>query len=252
MSYALHHADFRAFLASEPSGKYDLLLTDSPYYTTNLAFDKAPPIDYEREFWPEAWRVLKPNGAVVMFAADLFTVDLILSQRANYRYRLVWCKTMGTGFLDAERRPLRAHEDVLVFCRKPSEWTYNPQKTPGKPFYQKRQKGTDANHYGESRTGCTDNATGERHPLSFLHFGSEPTAGRLHPTQKPLDLMRWLVRTYSNPGDTVLDCFAGSGSTLAACLLEGRNPVGCELDTEFYKKACARLQAIQNTPQLAF
>jgi hypothetical protein len=167
--------------------------------------------------------VVKPAGVVVLFAADLFTVDLILTQRANYRYRLVWCKSMSTGFLDAERRPLRAHEDILVFAQRPSDWTYNPQKTAGKPFKVTRPTGRNLSHYGSSVDEKVTSYDGQRHPVSFLQFSSECMTSRLHPTQKPLDLMRWLVRTYSNPGDMVLDCFTGSGSTLEACMMEGRH-----------------------------
>jgi site-specific DNA-methyltransferase (adenine-specific) len=255
MSYAIHHADFRTFLAGEPAGKYDLLLTDSPYYTTNLAFDKAPQIDYEREFWPEAWRVLKTSGVVVMFAADLFTVDLLLSQRKAYRYRLVWEKNSATNFLSANRRPMSMHEDILIFCQQPGESTYNAQKRVGKPYKSHRKNSTKADHYGGHEATEYGKMYGaERHPGTVLAFDSPPPCGpgRYHPTQKPVDLLRWLIRAYSNPGDTVLDCFAGSGSTLEACLAEGRYGVGCELDATYYAKANARLQAIANTPQLAF
>lgn len=250
MTSVLHNTECLGWMRQQQPGAFDAIIADPPYRTTNLAFDQAPALDWAA-WWPEAWRLLKPAGAVVLFAADLFTVDLILSQRANYRYRLVWCKTMGTGFLDAERRPLRAHEDVLVFSQKPSEATYNPQKTAGGQSFDGNHKGKSAGHYGAHAVARRANPTGERHPLSFLPFGSEPTTGRLHPTQKPLDLMRWLVRSYTNPGDTVLDCFAGSGSTLAACLLENRHAVGCEMDAAYYAKARTRLQAIENAPQLA-
>lgn len=250
MTYDLQLARWEDYTPTLADDSVDFICCDMPYNTTNLGFDKEV-VDLPR-WWGEAWRVVKPAGVVVLFAADLFTVDLIQSQRANYRYRLVWCKTMGTGFLDAERRPLRAHEDVLVFCRQPGQWVYNPQKTPGKPFKVQRPTGRGQSHYGASIDDLVTTYDGSRHPLSFQHFGSEPTTGRLHPTQKPLDLMRWLVRTYSNPGDTVLDCFAGSGSTAAACLMEGRAFVGCEMSPDYHAKATARLQALVAAPELAF
>jgi len=248
MRYELHNTECMAWLEAQPSATYDAIIADPPYRTTNLAFDKGPGLDWAA-WWAQAWRLVKPTGVVVLFAADLFTVDLILSQRANYRYRLVWCKTMGTGFLDANRRPLRAHEDVLIFNQKPSETTFNPQKTPGKPYGSWR-KAVPAGHYGQQREESDGNPTGARYPLSYLNFGSEPTTGRLHSTQKPTDLMRWLVRTYTNPGDTILDCFAGSGSTLEACLLEGRQGVGVEIDKTYYQKAIKRLDAVVSTPTL--
>ena len=250
MSYALHNTDCLTWMEAQPVACFDAIIADPPYMTTNLHFDKAPALDWAA-WWAQAWRVVKPSGVVVLFAADLFTVDLILTQRANYRYRLVWCKTMGTGFLDANRRPLRAHEDVLVFSQQPSETTYNPQRWQAQKLQNAQGKRVQS-HYGAIAEQTLQQRSLDRHPLSFIHFGSEPTTGRQHPTQKPLDLMRWLVRTYTNPGDTVLDCFAGSGSTLAACLMEGRNGVGCEMDSGYYAKATARLQAIQNTPQLTF
>lgn len=246
MSYQILQGDCLTHMARLPDGSIDAIIADPPYLTTNLHFDKAPSMDWA-VWWAEAWRVVKPSGVVVLFAADLFTVDLILTQRPNYRYRLVWCKTMGTGFLDAERRPLRAHEDVLLFSQKPSETTYNPQKTPGAPYKSHRKD--MGGHYG-SHTVIAREYDGARHPLSLLFFGSEPTTGRLHPTQKPTDLMRWLVRTYTNAGDTVLDCFAGSGSTGHACLLEDRKFIGCEVDPVYYAKAQQRLQQVAAAPQL--
>ena len=250
MTTHLHHGECLAYMATLATGSIDAIIADPPYLTTNLHFDKAPSMDWPA-WWDAAWRVVKPSGVVVLFAADLFTVDLILTQRANYRYRLVWEKTSAQGFLDANRRPLKAHEDILVFARQPNASTYNPQKTKAKSKRTGTIRRTDAGHY----SAAGDNEwqdSGERFPVSVLKFGSIKKQESLHPTQKPTDLMRWLVRTYTNTGDTVLDCFAGSGSTLAACLLEGRNGIGCELDAGYYAKATARLQALAAAPMLAF
>ena len=251
MSTTLHHGEALAYMASLAPGSIDAIIADPPYLTTNLHFDKAPSMDWAA-WWAQAWRVVKPSGVVVLFAADLFTVDLILTQRANYRYRLVWEKSRPSGFLDASRRPLRSHEDVLVFGRQPNGSTYNPQRTPrtGPNKGTTISPGTTKHYGGYLPASYTDDGT--RHPTTVVRFGSVESASALHPTQKPLDLMRWLVRTYTNPGDTVLDCFAGSGSTLAACLMEGRHGVGCELDAGYYAKATARLQAIEAAPMLAF
>lgn len=248
MSYQLHQAECLAWMEAQPAASFDAIIADPPYRTTNLHFDQGAGLDWAA-WWAQAWRLLKPSGAVVLFAADLFTVDLILTQRTNYRYRLVWCKTMGTGFLNANKLPLKAHEDILIFGQDTSQATFNPQKSPGKPYGSWR-KAVPAGHYGTQREESHGNPTGDRFPLSYLNFGSEPTTGRLHPTQKPVDLMRWLVRTYTNAGDTVLDCFAGSGSTLEACLVEGRHGVGTELDPNYYKRALHRLKAIASTPSL--
>lgn len=251
-NHSLHNAECLEWMRQQPAGAFDAIIADPPYMTTNLHFDKAPALDWAA-WWAQAWRVVKPSGVVVLFAADLFTVDLIQSQRANYRYRLVWEKTRATGFYDSNRRPLRSHEDVLVFAQKPGAWTYNPQKTPrigpDKSVLNKAAN-RSSHHGGAAPADYVDDGT--RYPTSVVRFSSIETNQCLHPTQKPLDLMRWLVRTYTNPGETVLDCFAGSGSTLAACLLEGRSGMGCEMDAQYFAKAQARLQAIENTPQLAF
>lgn len=252
MDYELHQADCLEYMASQPTGGFDAIIADPPYMTTNLHFDKAPPLDWAA-WWEQVWRVVKPSGVVVLFAADLFTVDLILTQRANYRYRLVWEKSNYTGFLDANNRPMRSHEDVLVFARQFKASTYNVQKQAATRYTTSTTRDgliQGQTHWGagKGRTAWEDDGT--RHPGSILKFASVKKQDSLHPTQKPLDLMRWLVRTYTNPGDTVLDCFAGSGSTLAACLHEGRHGVGCETDADYSTKARQRLQAIMAAPML--
>lgn len=252
MEYKLHHGDCQQFLVDEPTGKYDLLLIDPPYRTTNLAFDLARALNWAT-WWPQGWRVLKPTGAIVVFAADLFTVDLIQSQRENYRYRLVWEKSNYTGFLDANNRPMRSHEDILVFAKQFKASTYNVQKCRATHYTSSTTRDgliEGQTHWGagKGRMAWTDDGT--RHPGSVLKFNSVKKQDCLHPTQKPVDLLRWLIRSYSNPGDTVLDCFAGSGSTLHACLLEGRHGVGVEQDADYYAKAQARLQRVVAKPQL--
>ena len=252
--YDLHQADCQAFLTSEPADKYNLLLIDPPYRTTNLKFDKAPGIDWAT-WWPEAWRVLKPNGLVIAFAADLFTVDLITSQREYYRYRLVWEKTNFTGFLDANQRPMRSHEDILFFAKKFKASTYNVQKCRAERYTSSTTRDgliKGETHWGEGKRRMAWADDGTRHPASVLKFNSIKKQDSLHPTQKPVDLLRWLLRSYSNPGDLVLDCFAGSGSTLEACLLEKRYGVGVELDASYYAIAQTRLQLVMNRPQLCF
>lgn len=248
----IHQAECIEYMAGCPDACFDAIIADPPYRTTNLAFDQAAPLDWAA-WWAEAWRVVKPTGVVVLFAADLFTVDLILTQRANYRYRLVWEKSNNTGFLDASNRPMRSHEDVLLFARQFKASTYNVQKQPANRF----TSGTTTaglikgkTHWGEGKGRVKWEDDGTRHPGSVLRFGSIKRADSLHPTQKPLNLMRWLVRSYTNPGETVLDCFAGSGSTGHACLLEGRRFVGTELNTEYCQTARARLAAVVATPSL--
>lgn len=224
-----------------PDGHFDCVCTDPPYGTTALAFDQTP-IDWAA-WWTEIHRVTKETGVIVCFAADLFTVDLIQSNRKNYRYRLVWEKTMPTGFLAANRRPLRAHEDVLIFARRFMGSTYNPQKVAGETR-RKTRKTPNVAHYRENVREA-ESEYSDRHPRSVLAFASEQVCDRAHPTQKPLDLMQWLVNTYTNPGDKVFDPFCGSGSTGAACVALHREFVGIELDPAYHAVAAKRVANAQ-------
>lgn len=240
MTAQVIHGDCLEIMKQFPDNYFDCCLTDSPYGTTALHFDQTP-IDWPA-WWAEVHRVTKETGVIVCFAADLFTVDLIQSNRKNYRYRLVWEKTMPTGFLDANRRPLRAHEDVLIFARRFKGSTYNPQKVAGEPFGDKGRRSAD--HYSAFRNINRENNTGDRHPVTVIKFAN-PNNKTNHPTQKPLDLMQWLVATYTNPGDRVLDPFAGSGSTLVACVALGREAVGIERDPAYYAIASRRVRNAQ-------
>lgn len=227
-----------------PDASVDVIISDPPYHTTQLGYDAAPRVDWHA-WWCEANRVVKPTGTIVLFADDLFTIDLILTNRKEYRYRLVWEKSRRTRFLDANRRPLKAHEDILVFQRKPKQTVYNPQKE-SRPDMAGRVKNTKAkrtSHYH----ACGANTyvdSGLRHPGTVVRVGSGDNNGQIHPSQKPVDLLRWLVRTYSNPGQIVLDTFAGSATTAVACLQEGRDFMCCERDEGYFQKAQARLQAL--------
>lgn len=242
----IHEADCIDFLAQQPTASVNLIIADPPYRTTKLDFDKAPPLDFAA-WWAEVERVLVPAGVVLMFAADLFTIDMIQANRDAYRYRMVWMKSKPTGFLAANRRPMRVHEDILVFGHNGDSSTYNPQKSrrgqgsTRKSTYRKSQATA---HYGTHRNGEYDD-DGTRYPTSVLEFDSVPTLHCLNPTEKPLDLIRTLVRTYSNEGDKVLDTFCGSGVTAHACLLERRDFAGCDVDPEQVSQATARLQAVQ-------
>lgn len=207
-----------AGLRSLPDGTADLLLTDPPSGETQAKFDQRVDL---AAFWSAAWRALKPNGIAVLFASSLaFAAELRASQERQFRYDLIWAKSAATGHLNASHRPLRGHEFILVFFRAPG--TYNAQMTTGHgPIHAVRRTSHHSENYGkftratDSRAGATD-----RYPVSVLRFASVGTSSkaRVHPQQKPIPLLRWLVRTYSNPGDLVVDPFAGSGSCGAAAL----------------------------------
>jgi DNA modification methylase len=245
--WRLENCDALDLMASLEAGSVDALITDPPYGTTALEWDK--PIDWPR-FWTEARRVCKPTAPMVLFSAQPFTTDLINSNRTAYRYDVVWRKTLPTRVLDANRMPLRVHELILVFCDN-GYGTYNPQLTNGGAAYNITRSENGGDHYQGSLAGTYVNH-GTRHPTSVLEFSNK--AGELatdrHPTQKPVDLMAWLVKSYTNAGGLVLDPFAGSGSTGAACLLTGRGFVGSELSPEYHAKATERLEGIACQPGL--
>ena len=217
----------------------NLLLTDFPYGTLNKKrneWDKV--IDYDR-FWQQVDRICKPNAAIISTAAQPFTSVLISTNYANFKYCLVWEKSKATGYLNAKKQPMRAHEDIVVFYKK--QPTYNPQMTVGKPY----DKGTavrDATQYGkQTKAVHVKNTEGTRYPRSVLYFKTAEDEGKLHPTQKPIALYEYLIKTYSNEGDVVLDPCMGSGTTGIACLNTGREFIGIERDEEYYKTAEERL-----------
>lgn len=164
--------------------------------------------------------------------------ELINSNREWFRYEMIWEKTGATGWMNANRRPLTCHENILIFAPKLYSSVYNAQKTPGKPF-KGGGGGPCAAHYSNTPKLALDNPSGDRHPRSVLHFPSE--RGGEHPTQKPLDLLLWLVRTFTLPGQSILDPFMGSGTTGVAALQEGRRFTGVEMDAGYFETARKRL-----------
>jgi len=239
----LFNGDCRDVMAGIESGSIDCIITDPPYYSTNLAFDKAPRIDF-KAWLLECQRVLKPNGILICFADFNLLADLRAKTPFKSTYELIWEKTMAVGMLDANIRPLRNHEFIGVFIDGMKLSTYNPQKTKGER-YKKNQGKDRITHCSAVRSeGVTVN-TGDRHPVSVLKF-SNNNNGSLHPTQKPLDLVSWLIRTYSNEGDTILDPFVGSGTTGHAAALLKRSFIGCELDSTYFAIAKARIENAQH------
>lgn len=214
------------------AGSVDLVLADPPYGTTRNKWDCR--IDLAR-LWPELRRVCRSQAAVVLTAAPPFDKVLAMSNLGEYRYDWVWEKGNATGHLNASKMPLKAHENVCVFYREPP--VYNPQKTTGhKPvnsFYT-RYSGSN---YGKAEVARSGGGSTERFPRTVLKFSSDKQTDHRHATQKPLALMRYMVRTYSNPGETVLDFCMGSGTTALACALEGRRFIGIELDPAAFARA---------------
>lgn len=206
-----------------PDGCIDMILCDLPYGTTQNKWDSVIPLE---ELWKRYKRILKPNGVVVLTSVGMFTAQLMLSQPKMFKYRWIWQKSKATNFLNAKKQPLRKFEDVCVFYKK--QPTYNPQMLEGKPYDKGVRKNQLSGSYGDFQPAHV-HSDGLRYPTDIIYFKTAESEGEVwHPTQKPVELGRYLVRTYTNPGDIVLDNTCGSGSFLVSALLEGRNFIGIE------------------------
>lgn len=229
---AIHCGDCMEVLSEMPDKSVDAIITDPPYGTTRNKWDVAMDIG---AWWKEIRRIC--NGAVVMTSAQPFTTDMINGNRDWFRWADVWKKTQAVGFLNARRMPLRQHEDILVFGD--GSVTYNPQ-TFEKPQEHRRKwyGATQPNCYGKHtpQKNCPDDVSYPRSVVEYANCQDDD-----HPTQKPLALMRYLVLTYTNPGDVVLDCYAGSGTTLVACKQTGRHYIGIEKETHYAETTKTRL-----------
>lgn len=208
-----------------PDNSIDMVLCDLPYGTTQNKWDSEIPLD---KLWEQYLRITKPNAAIVLFSQGLFTARLIMSNPDMFKYKITWVKSKPTNFLNAKRQPLRKHEDICVFYKKPP--SYNPQMTPGEAYNKGVRKDQLTGSYGEFKP-VEVKSSGERYPTDVVYFKTAESEGEVwHPTQKPVELARYLIRTYSNPGDTVLDNASGSGSFLVAAAREQRNFIGVEMN----------------------
>jgi site-specific DNA-methyltransferase (adenine-specific) len=216
-----------------PNESIDMILCDLPYGTTQNKWDSLISLD---ELWKEYNRIIKPNGAIVLTSQGVFTAQLILSQPKMFKYKWVWEKSKPTNFLNAKKQPLRKHEDICVFYNK--QPTYNPQMTQGEPYNKGIRKNQLSGSYGNFQP-VEVSSNGERYPTDVIYVKTAESEGEvIHPTQKPVELGRYLIRTYTKPGEVVLDNTFGSGSFLVAALLEGRNFIGIEKnkDVALFKK----------------
>lgn len=229
----LIHGDCLEVMKSIPERSIDLILCDLPYGTTQNKWDSVIPFD---ELWVQYRRVCK--GLIVLTAAQPFTSALIMSNQKDFKYTLVWDKALSTGFLNAKKQPLRQTEDVVVFGKGK---TYNPiMEVRGKP----RNKGGHNKPGGSDNYGQFGNVfsfNNEYYPTNLLRISNAARKGKQHPTQKPVELMEYLIRTYSNEGETVLDNCMGSGTTGVACMNTGRRFIGIEKDEEYFVIAKKRI-----------
>jgi len=218
------------------SHSIDLVLTDPPYGTTRCKWDSIINLD---DMWNALKRITKPNCPIVLTSAQPFTTMLIASNIDMFKYSWIWEKPHAKGFFNANKRPMVAHEDVLVFYRK--QPTYNPQKTSGHKLKQAlKKKELVSDVYGNSVRDITYSST-ERYPRSVQIFKQDTQKSKLHPTQKPLGMMEYFVKTYSNKGDIVLDFTMGSGTTGVAALDTGRKFIGIEKNKDYFEIAEERI-----------
>lgn len=226
-------------MAALAPASVDMVLCDLPYGTTQCAWDAVIPFN---EMWREYWGVAKQAAPFVLTAAQPFSSALVVSNYNDFKYGLVWNKVLPRGHLNAKKQPLRVHEDVLVFYRQPP--LYNPQKTTGhkrKVAHTKYEKGGDGSQVYGKEVRDTHYDSDERYPTSLLTFSNADQKGKIHPTQKPVALFEYLIRTYTNPGDLVLDNTAGSGTTAIAAIQSGRRWICIEKDPDYFNAAIARV-----------
>lgn len=236
----LLHGDCLSLLPSLPDNSIDMVLADPPYGTTQCKWDSV--IDLSA-MWRELERVCKPNAAIVLTAAQPFTAQLVCSNIGMFKYEIIWEKGNATGFLNAKKQPLRAHESVQVFYRQ--QPTYNPQMTSGHARKTSKRKTVNSECYGKA-LALTEYDSTERYPRSVQFFSSDKQRGSYHATQKPVALMEWLLRSFSNPGDVVLDFCMGSGTTGVACINTVREFIGMEMDAEIFEVAQGRISSLLN------
>lgn len=247
----LKQGDCLELMKDIPDGSVDMILCDLPYGTTQLEWDKCIPFE---PLWEQYNRIIKQNGAIVLFSSQPFTTDLINSQRKLFRYEIIWEKTQKSGAYNANRMPLKAHDNICVFYKKIP--VYNPIKTTiqkndiGRKRIYKQNR---FKQYGKCAQGeyVED---GTRYPTDIIKFSNWNGAlfGKTdkavkHPTQKPVPLLEYLIKTYTNEGDTVLDNCMGSGSTGVACVNTSRNFIGIELDGGYFEIAKSRIEESQRT-----
>lgn len=240
-NYELWQGDCLELMNDIPDKSVDCIITDLPYGTTQCKWDTIIPFE---PLWRQYNRIIKDNGAIVLFGTEPFSSHLRLSNLKNYKYDWIWDKVKGTGFLNAKRQPMRNHELISVFYKK--QCTYNPQKTYGhkmKKSYRSKDLQTDV--YGEMKNDYTYEST-ERYPRSIQVFSTDTQNSSLHPTQKPVALIEYLIKTYTNDGELVFDSCMGSGTTGVACINTNRRFIGIELDNNYFKIAKERIENINN------
>ena len=242
----LYKGDCLEVMKSIPDASIDAIITDPPYGTTACKWDSV--IDFKL-MWEQLNRIIKPNGAIVLFGSEPFSSALRMSNIKNYKYDWVFHKTLPVGHGYAKYRPMSNHENILVFGR--GKTTYNPQfEEREKPrVYTRKTKSDSGSSSMTSHDGKTRVLRG-KYPTTIQKFNTSVQKGKVHPTQKPVLLMEYLIKTYTNENETVLDFTMGSGSTMVACQNTNRNGIGIELDKDYFKIANQRVEEKTNQTTL--
>jgi len=238
----LYHGDCLDVMPTLEAGSFDAIIADLPYGTTACKWDTVIPF---APLWAEYKRLIKPRGAIVLFGSQPFTSLLVTSNLDWFKYEWAWNKNTNTCFVHAKHRPLGSHENIVIFGN--GRTTYNPQMTPGTPYYRGEldNSGIESAPTKKGKVIIGKNETGLRYPKTVLSIDGNNRLEHYHPTQKPIALLEYLVRTYTNPGDVVLDNVMGSGTTGVACVQTGRCFVGIEKDAGYFEIAKRRVETAQ-------
>ena len=239
----LHLGDCLEVMQDIPDGSVDMVMTDPPFGTTACKWDVVIPFE---PMWAQLKRIVKPNGAIVLTASQPFTSALVMSNVAMFKYCWVWEKNKATGHLNAKKQPMNSYEDIVVFYS--NQVAYNPQMGQGVAYSNNHLAGDQGECYGETKGSSVKNVT-TRYPRRNIQLPVDMKA-EFHPTQKPVALMEYLIRTYTNPGETVLDFTMGSGTTGVAAANTGRRFIGIEMDADYFAIASARIQKAQADAEL--
>lgn len=248
--FTLHNGDCLTVLPSIPSGSIDAIITDLPYGTTACEWDSVIPL---APMWEQVKRLLKPTGTFITTASQPFTSVLIASNLEMFKYEIILNKVLPSGFLNAKNRPMKLHENIVVFSLgtiangSQNLMTYNPQMWRSTSYKKTKIKDPRVGYVDRgNRTPFELNpsiSNGERYPVSILEYSFADRSNAVHPTQKSVDLYRYLIRTYTNEGETVLDICMGSGTTIEAAEMEGRNSIGIEKEIGYFQIAEKRAKS---------
>lgn len=251
----IYNEDCMVGMKSIPDGSIDCIICDLPYGTTRNAWDSIIPLD---NLWSEYKRIIKERGAIVLFSQQPFTSVLAMSNLEMLKYEWIWQKPMATGFLNSKFAPMKSHENILVFSKsaacfvkdKNDAMVYNPQMRTGKPYSTKNSLVSRSSNYDRKniRSYQTVNDGSQYYPRDIITFSLDKE--KFHPTQKPVSLLKYLILTYSNKGDTILDNCMGSGTTALACIDTGRNFIGFEKEKKYFDIAMQRIARMRQQPKL--